>query len=483
MPDISISKLRGKHPRFIYKHYSYKQDENDLLISYHFQIKPDLNFHPKIKLLNVYDDPSKQNIDPNIIDKLVFSIGMVELLSYWKATISPEIEIQCYSLSEEELTFWNDLLLQGMGEFFFLNKIDFTVKDFVRITTTGNKPSFQSTSSRSRVKKVDASRYLIPIGGGKDSAVALNIIQQHFPVSCLVVKPSSPAANRIAKKSKCQETITIERSLDPLLLDLNKKGYLNGHTPFSALLAFISILTSYIKNYQYVLIANEASANQENIRYKNREINHQYSKSFDFEQKFNTYIKNYIFPDEESCSNKDGKSTNHPNYISILRPLHEIQIAKLFSKLHQCHQDFRSCNQGQKTDLWCEQCPKCLFVFIMLFPFIDKKTLTKQIFSRNLFDNKELLPLLKQLVQPDILKPFECVGTKEETQAALGMAIDYYQNKNESLPILLQQVKPLLDKTLLHPDATKQLLKSWNKKHLLPLHLEKLVRNAIYENN
>ena len=51
------------------------------------------------------------------------SLGMVELVSYWKITCSPQVVIEAGSLSEEQILWWKDLYFNGLGEFFYVNKI------------------------------------------------------------------------------------------------------------------------------------------------------------------------------------------------------------------------------------------------------------------------------------------------------------------------------------------------------------------------
>ena len=40
--------------------------------------------------------------DP-LMEKMIFSLGMVELVSYWKITCSPQVVIEAGSLSEEQI--------------------------------------------------------------------------------------------------------------------------------------------------------------------------------------------------------------------------------------------------------------------------------------------------------------------------------------------------------------------------------------------
>ncbi|HRH93362.1 MAG TPA: endonuclease domain-containing protein, partial [Candidatus Peribacteria bacterium] len=114
-------------------------------------------------------------------------------------------------------------------------------------------------------------------------------------------------------------------------------------------------------------------------------------------------------------------------YFSLLRPLTELHVTKLFAQYPQYFTSFTSCNKNWKISgdgpesRWCGDCPKCAFVFALLAAHVDRKTLDV-IFDKNMFDEHELLPLYRQLLGIEGTKPFECVGTPEETVAAFLMA-------------------------------------------------------------
>ena len=140
------------------------------------------------------------------------------------------------------------------------------------------------------------------------------------------------------------------------------------------MLAFASYFVAYLTGKKYIAISNELSSNESNVR--GEKINHQYSKSFEFEEDFRWYVNNYLEDQVE--------------YFSMLRPLNELQVAKIFSQMKKYHKIFRSCNRGSKENPWnwCCNCPKCLFVFIILSPFLYKKKLVK-IFKKDLYENKD----------------------------------------------------------------------------------------------
>ncbi len=352
-----------------------------------------------------------------------------------------------------------------MGEFYYKNQINFTASNFLNFAATDQtQPNLPLLAANHYQRS-----YLIPVGGGKDSSLTLGLLSQNqLPYSCLILEPASPAALMAAKASNCREIIRIHRTIDPKLLELNQQGYLNGHTPFSSYLSFASTLIAQIFGFQQILVANERSANQANLNYLGLEINHQYSKSFEYEQKFRTYAQEYL---------KSGYQ--QAEYLSFLRPIYELQVAKLFSKFDSYFSLFRSCNLAQQQHAWCHQCAKCLFVYTLLYPFIDTQILTTKIFNYDLFQDENLINLALQLAGVKESKPFECVGTYNEVRAAFYLAAQKLQEQDQALPVVVQRVKEeILDSysSQALEQLVQDILKAWSKEHNLDPTLSEILK-------
>jgi UDP-N-acetyl-alpha-D-muramoyl-L-alanyl-L-glutamate epimerase len=410
---IKYSELIKEYPVFTYENFSYELKKENLKITYSFNISDKHFFYPELIVPN-REFFINDNLAREKLENIIFNIGLIELISYWKLTCSPKLIIKPFSLSGEQINWWKKQYFYGLGEFFYLNSIKTNFDDFVNIEVQSEKHL-----SIEDLKLKDST--IIPLGGGKDSIVTLNLLKESQEyIRCMIVNPR-PATVKTAEIAGIteKELIIIKREIHPYLLQLNATGYLNGHTPFSALLAFLSVLISAITGMKNVALSNESSANEPTVI--DGYVNHQYSKSFEFESDFRYYVNKYIIKDY--------------NYYSFLRPLNELQIANLFSYYYQYSDIFKSCNAGSKTDSWCCNCPKCLFTYIILSPFISEGTLT-EIFGKNLFDSKELLPVFNELVGSAENKPFDCIGTVEEINAALCMTISEMDKNN--LPFLLK---------------------------------------------
>ena len=323
---ISFADLRKKFPEFCYDSYKWSFLNKDLKIVFKFSSNRH-KFSAIIKIRNV--PKSAKKIKKEILDNFVFNLGLIESFSYWKAFCSPKISIKCGSLDKSQILWWEKLLIKGMGQYFFENKINFKAKDFIKIIV------LPSDTKKPLLYKALNDDILLPIGGGKDSFASLHLLQQKKKnVACFLLNPTKSAL-AASKIFDCTNTIVCERKIDDHLLKLNKLGYLNGHTPFVAYLSFLSALTCLLFNKKYIAFSNEKSSNEGNTIYLNEEINHQYSKTFDFETRFRDYIKKYL--------------SSNLEYFSLLRPLYELQIAKIFANRRDLMPIFLSCNEAEKT--------------------------------------------------------------------------------------------------------------------------------------
>jgi len=460
-----IKNLRKKYPELAYKNYVWRASKNKLKAHFEFEISPRIKFSPTITI-ETAGKAKMSELPKQTIDNLVFHLGLAEIPTYWKAVCSPLIRIKAGCLTEGQNNWWKKLILRGMGQFFYENKIDFRKPDFIEIISKQEKQFFPQKLG------LDSEKVLVPVGGGKDSAVTFELLRQAGKQKiCFGLNPNKPI-ERTAEKGECNDFVAVKRKIDPLLLALNKKGYLNGHTPFSSYLSFLSVLIAALFGTKYIVFSNERSANEGNLTYLGQNINHQYSKSFEFEMDFFQYSRKYLLPDIY-C-------------FSILRPVYEIQIARIFSKYPKYFSSFMSCNEafksnsGQKkiSGQWCGKCPKCLFVFTMLYPFLETKDIVK-IFGENLFEKKALLPLLEKLIGKKGFKPFECVGGKKEVLAGLYLSFKKEQG-NKKIPILLEYMKKefLSRKKQMEKEAQEMLL-SWNRENNVPAEMGQILKNEI----
>ena len=395
-----FNEYREKYKEFYYNSYSINEDDEAIYLEYEFEIPGLTKFTPKLSILK--KEMQFKSLENNYVKNMVFNIGLIELISYWKSTCSPKIIIKCGYLNEEQINWWKKLYFYGLGELLYTNNIKTNINDLLEIKCLENNKEIISDENI----EDNFEGYIVPIGGGKDSVVTLETLKiDRDKDYCLIINPK-PVTLKCAEIAGLgyNNIIEIKRSIDQNLIELNKKGFINGHTPFSAMLAFVSYFVAYLLSKKYIALSNENSANESNV--VGEKINHQYSKSFEFECDFEEYAEKYL---------------KMPiKYFSFLRPLNELQIAKIFSKHEKYYKVFKSCNVGSKEKewKWCLNCAKCLFAYIILSPYLYKNKLVS-IFGADMFENKDLLEIFIELTGNGENKPFDCVGTYEEVKFAI----------------------------------------------------------------
>lgn len=461
---LDCNYLRQRHPRFFYRGYSATYNGNSLTFSFDFEIEPAIHFAPTVTIKDVSCEQIARTGQP-VIDNMAFHLGLMEIPSYWKAACSPEIVIEAGSIDDFQALWWQELLCRGLGEFFFTNNIDSTTPDFVRYRN-GAPASKVTTCMEPHRVTPDNGRVLVPIGGGKDSAVTCELLARFGKEVTPWRMNPTPAVMRHIESLRCQNPpIVVMRTIDERLLEMNAEGYLNGHTPFSAYLAFASVACAILFGHREVALSNERSSNEGNVIFNGMEINHQYSKSVAFEEGFRGYCAKYL--------------AAGINYFSVLRPLYELQITKIFAAFTHLFPDVQSCNKGRGVGRWCHKCPKCLFVFTACYPFIDEVALTTAIFTRNIFNDGGLIRMAFDLLGFGRVKPFECVGTKEEVAVAFYLCIKKALQLQGSLPVVLQSVNDeVIKKERNMESRTDVIMNAWDCQHSIPNEIEKQLRRC-----
>lgn len=323
-------------------------------------------------------------------------------ISYYKAAVPGEIVIEGTAVSKDTARFFEKLYLNGLGEFAYRNRLN--LRDRIRFPFSSNAESAPHYISLPR-------RTAIPVGGGKDSVVTMDALKSAGEPVLLFSLGSFKPIRDVAEASGLPY-VSVSRRISPLLFELNEKGAYNGHVPISAIIAFILPAAAVLYGFDMAALSNERSANKGNVIAGGLKINHQYSKSHEFELDVSEFIKKHVLADFL--------------YFSFLRPLSDIGIARLFAGIADYHFIFMSCNSAFRIDQkkrgvsWCLNCPKCRFTFLALAPFMEKEALVSM-FGANLLDDERQINGFDELTGIRGHKPFDCVGETSEALAAFAM--------------------------------------------------------------
>jgi len=328
-------------------------------------------------------------------------------VSYFKAAAPPAIDFAAARFTAAEWEFLRGVYLHGMREFAYQNDLPSVLR--TRFLAGGQQPVVERDvpAGLASWHSHDA-RPLVPCGGGKDSIVSTEamIRSGRNPVA-FAVNPNS-IIKRVVDTSGL-ELLTVTRTLDPRLFQLNRQGVYNGHVPVTAVNSLIAVACAILHGLGPVVMSNESSASSPNLQWQGEPVNHQWSKSAAAEQALQAALQSRL-----------GVTGL---YFSLLRHLNEMQIAQLYCRTTAYDDVLTSCNNAYTIDRpatqrWCGNCPKCRFVFLALAPFAGVERLMR-IFGANLLDDETQLPGYRALLGIGSVKPFECVGEIEESQAAV----------------------------------------------------------------
>ena len=328
-------------------------------------------------------------------------LHLIAGISYYKAGLATRIDTGEARLDGVLAGFLNELYVQGLGEFAYINQLDLT-----------GLINFEAVVEKSPAT-MDADlpeRALVAMGGGKDSLVCLQMLKG----AGIEVQPACVGGSELigaTAKAAGLPLIRIQRELSPVLVEMNANGAWNGHVPVTAINSAILLCAGLLYGYRYIVFANESSANEATLKDgRGREINHQYSKSIAFEKVFRQVTEQRVSSGIE--------------YFSLLRPFSEIAITRRFSEMTEFHAVFSSCNRNFHQDgphiegRWCQDCPKCRFTALALAPFLSPQQLIA-IQGADLLDQENQLQGFRALCGLGEHKPFECVGSIAESRAAM----------------------------------------------------------------
>ena len=322
-------------------------------------------------------------------------------LSYYKAGAARRIDVGVTPLGTHGRRLFKAALSDGLGEFAFRNQIslsDVTIEG--RVGVEAYEPF------------VDTDRVLTPFGGGIDSVVTVEGLRARVDQALFVVSPSSGRFTPLEETAAVTglEVIRATRTLDPQIVR-GEEDFFNGHVPVTTMVTLLAATAALASGRGGVALSNESSSSIANLRWYNADINHQWSKSWNAENLIAAAIAERV-----------GSELVVASY---LRNRSELWVAKEFSELEQYHHVFRSCNRAfsqrpqERASSWCGQCDKCLFVNLVLAPFLSRATL-RGIFTGEPLSDPARVEQLRTLVGLGTEhKPFECVGDPDESAVAL----------------------------------------------------------------
>lgn len=322
-------------------------------------------------------------------------------LSYYKAGAARRVDLGALPLGVQGRKLFEAALHDGLGEFAFRNNLP--LSDVV-IDGGAEVERFEPF--------VDPHRVLTPFGGGIDSVVTVTQLTGRVDQALFVVSPAGGHFAPLEATAAVTGLVIVRatRTLDSKMLE-RRDDFFHGHVPVTAMVTLLAAVAAVASGRGGVALSNEHSSSVANLRWYDTDINHQWSKSWNAERLL-----------ADAIAERVGDELVVASY---LRDRSELWVAKNFSEEKQFHQVFRSCNRAfaqsaaQRAPEWCGECDKCLFVNLVLAPFLTRAAL-REIFSCEPLSDPRREAQLRTLVGLGLdHKPFECVGDPDESAAAL----------------------------------------------------------------
>jgi hypothetical protein len=207
--------LRQKYSYFVYQSYQIEQCQELLRLTFNFNLADCYHFSPVIEI--PFRSFYSWKLPESSLQNLAFHIGMIELISYWKLSCAPQVIIRPHKLTEAQLAFWKKLYYQGMGEFFYVNGITVSQEDYLHLISEG--------IALKAVEQDFTDGVLVPVGGGKDSVVSLELLKGEERAIPLIINPR-PASSRCAAVAGFEEDQTADAGAQPARLSERAHAFL-----------------------------------------------------------------------------------------------------------------------------------------------------------------------------------------------------------------------------------------------------------------
>ena len=326
-------------------------------------------------------------------------LHLVAGVSYYKCVAPVPLGVGPLSAPESALV--SALYDEGLREFAYRN--GFAVPLPVELDSSSGGVGMGAAPSSSSPSPSSGGGALVPIGGGKDSALVAALVPEGVLFAVNPVGAHEHLAQALGR-----ELVGARRTLDPQLRELVAQGAPNGHVPVTAITSAISVLVAVGLGLRDVLMGIEQSADEPTVVTPDGvAVNHQFSKSWAAEGLLRAAFE-----------------PTGVRYLSLLRPMSELGIGAavaargLAPHIVSCNRVFTVWNAtaASREQRPCGSCAKCLFTALMVAPSSAPEAVAEQ-YGGALLDDPAHVEGVRALWSDE--KPFDCVGERLESAAAV----------------------------------------------------------------
>jgi hypothetical protein len=374
---------------------SWAFDERSMTVLLTYSLGGGLDFAETVDLASL--PPPTTGAQRQALDRVFTLLHLIAGTSYYKLAAPKGVSMSGAPVTPGQARLAEEVYKGGLAEFAWTNRNSNVLELAFAPGAEPQDPLLLGTSDK----------VLVPVGGGKDSIVALELLGRAGVDAVAFSVGTARSITESAVRAGV-EHFAVTRQIDPKVDQLNSAGALNGHIPVTAINSALACVAAILLKCSSVAMSNEFTASGSNLEWNGVSVNHQWSKGLEFERSLAGHLRAEVAQDL--------------NYFSLLRPLSELAIAKVFSTMPEYFDVFVSCNRYYRrtgaTPSWCGECDKCRFVFLILAPWLSPEVLIR-IFGTNLLDKSDAIAQFKTLAGLNGIRPFDCVGEVDEVYAAV----------------------------------------------------------------
>ena len=348
-------------------------------------------------------------------------LHLVAGVSYYKCVAPVPLVVPVLSGAERDLVL--RIYDDGLREFAHRNgfdvplPVDLVTDDRIEAVRWVSVPAGSGSGVGAEAPEPLRGEALIPVGGGKDSALVASLVPDGQLFS---VNPVGAQEHLAAFMDR--PLLAARRHLDPQLRDLIASGVPNGHVPVTAITSAISVAVAVACGFHDVVMGIERSADEPTVVTADGvPVNHQFSKSSEAE----ALLAGAFEP-------------TGVRYFSLLRPMTELAIGAavadrgLAADIVSCNRVFTVWNEStaSREQRPCGSCAKCLFTALMVAPASSPDALEEQ-YGTAVFDRADHIDDVRDLWSTE--KPFDCVGERLESASALVLLSELPEWKDQEV--------------------------------------------------
>ena len=151
---------------FIFKSYNFDRSTKTLTLEY--------GYDDELSFTETYTfDFELADYDEAVMDKACQLLFFMAGVSYYKSYLAPSISVQAGVISNSLAAFLSKTYQRGLGEFFYVNKLD-PLFEILFPVNTNDQPA---------ILKSNGTGCLVGLGGGKDSLVSVELLRNTQNIS------------------------------------------------------------------------------------------------------------------------------------------------------------------------------------------------------------------------------------------------------------------------------------------------------------